>query len=147
IFISLILGAVALRRTGNLKTQLAGLRRELIELRDAMPKAAEVEPPATSAPPISPSPASPPLDSSATERPTEPEPAPETAAPEPEAVRPTIEPAVEPAPAMAAASSGGPSRLGLERNLTGRWTIWLGAVTLALSGVFLVKYSIEQDLL
>ena len=34
---------------------------------------------------------------------------------------------------------------GLERTLTSRWLVWLGGVTIALAGIFLVKYSIDQD--
>ena len=38
-------------------------------------------------------------------------------------------------------------REGLEQRLTSRWLVWLGGVTLALAGVFLVKYAAEQGLL
>ena len=34
---------------------------------------------------------------------------------------------------------------GIERTLTSRWLVWLGGVTIALAGVFLVKYSIDRD--
>ena len=34
---------------------------------------------------------------------------------------------------------------GIERKLTSRWLVWLGGVTVALAGIFLVKYSIDQD--
>ena len=34
---------------------------------------------------------------------------------------------------------------GIERKLTSRWLVWLGGVTIALAGIFLVKYSIDQD--
>lgn len=47
-------------------------------------------------------------------------------------------PEAEPAPA------GGRDLAGLERSLTSRWLVWLGGVTLALGGAFLVKYSIDQ---
>lgn len=43
----------------------------------------------------------------------------------------------------ATASDGGT----LEQKLASRWMVWLGAVTLALGGVFLVKYSIDRGLL
>jgi uncharacterized membrane protein len=40
---------------------------------------------------------------------------------------------------------GGPGfGLGLELQLTSRWLVWLGAITIALGSVFLVKYSIER---
>ena len=34
---------------------------------------------------------------------------------------------------------------GIERTLTSKWLVWLGGVTVALAGIFLVKYSIDQD--
>lgn len=40
-----------------------------------------------------------------------------------------------------------PSSRKLEQALSERWMVWLGGVTLALGGVFLVKYSVEQGLL
>ncbi len=42
----------------------------------------------------------------------------------------------------------GPSRWGaLEESLSTRWLVWLGGVTLALAGLFLVKYSFDSGLL
>ena len=35
----------------------------------------------------------------------------------------------------------------MEQRLTSRWMLWLGALTLALGGVFLVKYSVDMGLL
>jgi uncharacterized membrane protein len=37
--------------------------------------------------------------------------------------------------------------ISIEGKLTSRWLVWLGAATLALGSVFLVKYSVEQGLL
>ena len=34
-----------------------------------------------------------------------------------------------------------------ERNMASRWMVWIGAVTLALGGVFLAKYAVEQGIL
>ncbi|MBR1218094.1 DUF2339 domain-containing protein [Bradyrhizobium sp. U87765 SZCCT0131] len=39
------------------------------------------------------------------------------------------------------------ARPGLEERLGTRWAVWLGGVTLALGGLFLVRYSIEQGLI
>ena len=39
------------------------------------------------------------------------------------------------------------SPAGLEHALTSRWLVWLGGATIALGGIFLVKYGIEQGLL
>jgi len=38
----------------------------------------------------------------------------------------------------------GRARVGLEESLTSRWLVWLGAITIALGSIFLVKYSIER---
>jgi uncharacterized membrane protein len=54
--------------------------------------------------------------------------------------RPFAAPPPEPSP-----PPGGPGvGLGLELQLTSRWLVWLGAVTIALGSVFLVRYSIER---
>lgn len=37
--------------------------------------------------------------------------------------------------------------MGTEKALTERWLVWLGGITLALGGAFLVKFSVEQGLL
>ena len=52
----------------------------------------------------------------------------------------------EAAPPQAASTQTGPSRTqgGLEESLTPRWLVWLGAATIALGSIFLVKYSIER---
>jgi len=61
-----------------------------------------------------------------------------------------VEP-VEPAEAAAAAAAPPPPpaapRAGIEERLTSRWLVWVGAIALALAGIFLVKYSIENALL
>jgi len=44
------------------------------------------------------------------------------------------------------AAAAGP-RIGLEERLGTRWVVWIGGLTLALGGLFLVKYSIEAGLL
>src|SRR4051812_39529542 len=71
----------------------------------------------------------------------------------------STEPAVEAAPfSPKGPAEGGPSpvqpppappsaKLGFEETLGTRWTVWVGGVALALGGVFLVRYSIEQGLL
>jgi uncharacterized membrane protein len=84
--------------------------------------------------------------------------APETPATKPERPAPTPPPlpagrpqyedkptdAAPKTPAPVAPAQAGP---GLEERLGTRWVVWLGGLTLALGGVFLVKYSIEAGLL
>lgn len=85
------------------------------------------------------------------------EPAPESeseAKPEPEP-----EPKPEPAPIAAAAREGDaaaapgeepappPRRPGLEERLGARWAVWVGGLALALGGLFLVRFSLQEGLL
>ena len=52
----------------------------------------------------------------------------------------------ETAPPETVPPETGPGRPqgGLEESLTSRWLVWLGAVTIALGSIFLVKYAIER---
>lgn len=77
------------------------------------------------------------------------------AAPAPMVERP-VETAPEAAPDIAEAFAQAPSppppeppapKRDLEQRLTGNLLVWLGGGTLALGGAFLVRYSIEQDLI
>jgi uncharacterized membrane protein len=65
-----------------------------------------------------------------------------------EGMPPPIEPAslppVSDIPAAAPVSQPGP---GFEERIGTRWVVWVGGLTLALGGFFLVRYSIEQGLL
>jgi uncharacterized membrane protein len=65
----------------------------------------------------------------------------ETLSTQPEEPRPTA-----PVPAIPAATPALP-RQGFEEKLGSRWAVWVGGVALALGGIFLVRYSIEQNLL
>jgi uncharacterized membrane protein len=80
-----------------------------------------------------------------------------TAAPEPAAAVPPLPPPLpaQPAPASAlpplppppppAASS--PRPIGFEEQFGTRWVVWVGGVAVALGGIFLVRYTIEQGLI
>jgi uncharacterized membrane protein len=65
-----------------------------------------------------------------------------------EAAPPPIEPAAPPPipdpPAAAPAPQAGP---GFEERIGTRWVVWVGGLTLALGGFFMVRYSIEAGLL
>jgi uncharacterized membrane protein len=73
--------------------------------------------------------------------------------PEPAANETNIPPAPAEEPAASdKADAGTPAaaagaRIGLEERLGTRWVVWIGGLTLALGGLFLVKYSIEAGLL
>lgn len=62
-------------------------------------------------------------------------------------VQPEEPRATGPVPSIPAASKPAPSRQGFEEKLGSRWAVWVGGVALALGGIFLVRYSIEQNLL
>ncbi|QFU15864.1 DUF2339 domain-containing protein [Microvirga thermotolerans] len=96
---------------------------------------------AGSVPVVSPAPAAP---SAAPEQEEAgPEPAPrEPEPPEPEAPRASV-PGIAAAPPVAPSSGG----RDLEARLGTRWAVWVGGLALALGGLFLVRYSIEQGLL
>jgi uncharacterized membrane protein len=83
--------------------------------------------------------------------------APATEAAPPPIREPLAEPAPAPEPAAAAPSLTPPPpstvqapaapRPGLEEAIGTRWAVWVGGLALALGGVFLVRYSIEEGLL
>jgi uncharacterized membrane protein len=67
-----------------------------------------------------------------------------------------IPPVAEDQPAMQAAAPGGPAAMppplpepqpGFEERIGTRWVVWIGGLTLALGGFFMVRYSIEAGLL
>jgi uncharacterized membrane protein len=58
--------------------------------------------------------------------------------PEPPVAASPIAPSAQPAPAAPAMS--------LEERLGTQWAVWIGGIALALGGIFLVRYSIEQGL-
>lgn len=63
------------------------------------------------------------------------------------AAAPVAGAAAPPPPETGAAGAAGvAARESFEERVMRRWAVWLGAVALALGGVFLVKYSIEQGL-
>jgi len=88
----------------------------------------------------------------AEEPPPEQEAAAEAPPPEPEAPTPEPEPEPEPQPAAAAPPppwQAAPARQpvtlkSLEEALTARWLVWLGAVAVALSATFFVKYAMDR---
>jgi len=78
--------------------------------------------------------------------PSEPEPAApippgieEAAPPEPGAPEQVTPPSAPPPPPPAA-----PREVGFEERFGTRWVVWIGGLALALGGIFLVRYSIEQ---
>jgi uncharacterized membrane protein len=75
-----------------------------------------------------------------------PQPAPVPAAKRAESI-PTSVPPMTPASAAAAAATPDRPSVGFEEKFGTRWVVYIGGLALALGGIFLVKYSIEQGLL
>ncbi len=67
---------------------------------------------------------------------------------EPQGVSPSPPPQAPPAPPLPSRQMpAGPPAMTLEERLGTRWAVWIGGFALALGGIFLVRYSIEQGLL
>jgi uncharacterized membrane protein len=69
-----------------------------------------------------------------------------TAPSEPEPAIAASAPAAPPPPPPAPAAIAAPS-MSFEERLGTQWAVWVGGIALALGGIFLVRYSIEQGLL
>jgi uncharacterized membrane protein len=124
-----IMAIVALVKISNLRAEVAQLRRRVEQ------GSAVVAPAAAPALPAEPAPAAVEPPAADTEQvPVE----------EGPALPPPFEPMPAPALAPAAMSKPAVAQLGLEQRLGARAFIWIGAITLALSAVFLVRYSIEE---
>jgi uncharacterized membrane protein len=119
----LVLGLSARSKLDILHNRIAALESELRLIRTPAGE------PARSADRV-------PLPETATEQPAEP-------SPPPEPVRATAPvPAIQPVATQPAAKTRD-----FEEKLGSRWAVWVGGVALALGGIFLVRYSIEQNLL
>ena len=67
--------------------------------------------------------------------------------PEPGARTPEGEPSPASASAPPPQAAAAPASMSLEERLGTQWAVWIGGLALALGGIFLVRYSIEQGLL
>ena len=138
-----IIAIVALVKSVGLAGQLrhVDLRLAALERAAVMP-APGAAAPQPSAPQPSPAPPSPAAET--IPAPAAPEPVAPVAPPELEpaaASPPTPPPPAAPAPQAAAPAMSFEERLGTQ------WAVWVGGLALALGGIFLVRYSIEQGLL
>lgn len=126
-----VIALVALSRTGSLQRDVWALRREIAQLKQSIGPAAQApaQPTSVQPPPVQPAPAQ----SAATPPPV----------PQPSVAPPPIPP---PRPAAPVAKPAAPRRL-TENAITSRWMVWIGGLALALGGVFMVRYSIEQGYL
>ena len=132
---SLVVAVAAHNRLTRLEARLLVMERRLADLAAASGEGA----PSVPAPSPAPQPIPPP-------------PSAEPVPPEPEAAS-AIPPAAGPArPSVPgtpppARVAGAPAMPGFEERFGTRWTVWVGGIALALGGIFLVRYSIEQGLI
>jgi uncharacterized membrane protein len=127
-----VVAIVALARTATLERDLAALRREVAALRQAAGTA----------------PAAPPAPAPAVAEPEPPPAAPAMASAPPVAPQPAAPPPPpQPAASQPAPPRPAPRKPAGEGAFASRWMVWVGGVALALGGVFLVNYSIEQGYL
>ena len=129
-----VIAIVALVKAINTRDYVRQLERRIVALeasRAAAPIAAPEAAPAPPAPIVQPSPV---IEPSPV---VEPPPAAEPIAPAPP---PSAIPAAAKKPAP-------PTSTSLEEKFGTKWVVWIGGLALALGGIFLVRYSIEQGLL
>jgi len=129
--VALVKAAGLRRLVHGLDLRVAALERSLAALATASPR---VEAPAPS--PQAPAPA----------RPSSPPPPPEA----PQTSVPPSPPPLSPPPPppLPSPSAPAPQRpIGFEERFGTRWVVWVGGVALALGGIFLVRYTIQQGLL
>ncbi len=134
-----ILAIMAFQRTRNLSDALDRLKSELRALRETGAGIAGLAPV-----PPAPAPATPQAEAPPPPAPVEPLPPAEPPI-EAAAVAPPPIPLEAPAPAFTMAAE--PQPRGLEQSLGARGFVWIGGLSIALAGGFLVKYSIEEGLL
>jgi uncharacterized membrane protein len=136
--VALVMAWGARNRARELTAQLTSIEEQLARLRGPAELAALSELVAGRSPESSAAPGEPaaPRDEQA----PEPPPAEQSAAPEPAAE------AAPPPPPPPPVQPAEPERSFEERFGT-QWTVWVGGVALALGGVFMVRYSIEQGLI
>ena len=134
-----IMAIAALVKTIGIREQLRQVEVRLSALERGAtaptPGMPEEHTPAFSAP------AMPPPTEPAAARPAEP-----AAASEPEPVIAASSPVAPPPPPPAPARPAAPA-MSFEERLGTQWAVWVGGLALALGGIFLVRYSIEQGLL
>jgi uncharacterized membrane protein len=131
--------AVGLRdQSRRVRARLAAIEGRLaaFERHETPPEPAPPPEPVPSAEPAAPAPA------------VEPPPvvAPEATA-EPAASARQPEPPAASAPPSPTPGAAVPASMSLEQRLGTKWAVWIGGIALALGGIFLVRYSIEQGLL
>ena len=137
-----ILAIIALAKTSGVNDRLYRLERRMAALESkpaaAAPAQAAVSPPQPAAAPPAPAVAAEPQ----LQTPSPP------AQPAPQPVSASVPPVSSAAPRAApSAPAAAPRDISFEERFGTRWVVWVGGIALALGGIFLVRYAIEQDLI
>ena len=128
-----VLAIIALVKTSGVNDRLFRLERRLAALETGPAAAA----PRTAAPS---QPAAPPAAAAVRQAPQQVSPPPQPAPP-PQAAPASV-------PAVTSTTPVAPAReVSFEERFGTRWVVWVGGIALALGGIFLVRYAIEQDLI
>ncbi len=142
LLLPLVLSGIALSRSGQAERTVAALRKEIEELRHRIAELTSERPAEATA--AEPAPEAPQVERQEIR-------APEEAVTEETAPPPLPEPVVQPAEPQPEAKPAHPrqtwTRGGLERQFGAVLPVWIGGIALAFAGFFLVKYSIENELL
>jgi uncharacterized membrane protein len=134
-----IIAIIALVMVVDLRGVLRRLEQRVRMLENAAPPGAA--PARAPAAPPRPAPEPVPQPAAAAESPGSPPPPSPHSAPPPPPSRPPSVP-ITPPP-----SSPPPQQIGFEERFGTRWVVWVGGVALALGGIFLVRYTIQQGLI
>ena len=127
-----VIAVVALVKVMELRDLLRRLDLRVVMLERRLAPA-DFLPPETAPQPAPPSP-----QAAAPAEPPPPPPPPASPSPQPTSVPPSPESPALPSP---------PEPIGFEERFGTRWVVWVGGVALALGGIFLVRYTIEQGLI
>lgn len=139
-FIALFVALNARKGAASLQLQVNGLLTRLSRLQDDLEDVRRQRPQAPSAEVAAPAPEVPQAPAAAA---TAPPPATETP---PSAPPPAAEVPSEPEQASPAPPAAPPAAASLEERLGTRWAVWAGGLSLALGGLLLVRFSIEQGI-
>jgi uncharacterized membrane protein len=118
----------------RLESRVATLEQRLMAAGDVSPQGRPVTAPPQAAAP-------------AEFTPTPPPPPAPAAAPPPLPLPPPLPPSATSVPVSAAPTPLPPPSIGFEERFGTRWVVWVGGLALALGGIFLVRYTIQQGLI
>jgi uncharacterized membrane protein len=145
LFAALAIPVIAIAALVVALSQLGVIRRIEQRLR-TLELARAQGPPQAAAPAPSPPTPAPPAEMAATPT-TAAAASAESAAPEMPVAPPPLPPSPPSVPAVSAAPPSAPRSIGFEERFGTRWVVWVGGIALALGGVFLVRYTIQQGLI